>query len=244
MATAMGQLVSIIIPTLNEETSLRKTLNATGSDQDTECIVVDGGSTDNTCSIARQCVQQVFVTSASRARQMNMGAQHARGDILLFLHADTLLPAGALSMVRDILQKKPNIVGGGFAVKFDNDALLYNLTGRLSTLRARMLGWIYGDQALFVRRNVFNRLGGFRDIPIMEDFEFSTRCRREGKLVVLGPPVLSSARRWVTHGFWRTAAVHWLVGLGYLLGASPDRLLAFSKSSFAVKQDGQAVWQR
>src|SRR5258708_6388838 len=171
-------LISVIIPTLNEEVNLPVTLRQLADRPDVELIVVDGGSTDRTVEIAQQFTPYVFVTHAGRARQMNEGARHATGDILLFLHADTFLLPGAL----DEIQRRiitVGAVGGAFDLGIDSPRKFSRLVARMASQRSRVLRLPYGDQGIFVWRQVFEALGGFPEIPIMEDIAFARRLRRE-----------------------------------------------------------------
>lgn len=221
-------MVSVVIPALNEAEVLAQTLDgvvrAAGGGEEHETIVVDGGSVDGTLEIARArgclCVSS---PRAQRAAQMNAGAARASGDILVFLHADTLLPAGALTRVAAAC-KVPGVVGGGFARRYDSRSRWLRLTCWLAEQRNRWIGWHLGDQAIFVRRPIFERLGGFGDHNVFEDVDFSRRLGREGRLATLRPPVISSARRFAAQGvFGRSLTDAWLMWR-YLWGASPHDL--------------------
>ena len=228
-ADALGTpgLVSVVIPTFNEAETLPRTLRALSSaagGQAFEVIVSDGGSDDHTLAIARAwncvCVQS---PRAQRAAQMNAGAARACGDVLLFLHADTLLPIGALEKVWAAC-RQPGIVGGGFVRRYDSPSRWLRLTCWLAERRNRWFGWHLGDQAIFVRRSVFERLGGFRDFDVFEDVDFSRRLARAGKLLTLRPPVVSSARRFASRGVFRRSLLDAWLMWRYLLGASPPVL--------------------
>ena len=221
-------MLSVIIPTLNEAASLSRTLDgvtdaATGG-RHFEVIVVDAGSRDGTLDIARArgCLD-FKAARAQRAAQMNEGAVRAQGDTLLFLHADTILPPGAFGRVLAACGQ-PGVAGGGFARRYDSPSRWLRLTCWLARWRNRWFGWHLGDQAIFVQRTVFERLGGFRDLDVFEDVDFSRRLARVGKLVTLDPPVLSSARRFAGQGaFRRSWADAWLT-CRYLLGSTPQSL--------------------
>ena len=221
-------MVSVIVPTLNESASLLGVLNAlrkaTGG-AEYETIVVDGGSSDGTWELAAAhgcvCVRSV---RAQRAAQMNAGAAAAQGAVLLFLHADTLLPVGALAEVEGACGQV-GVVGGGFARRYDSPSRWLRLTCWFAEWRNRWFGWYLGDQAIFVRREVFAQLGGFRDFDVFEDVDLSRRLAQQGKLATLRPPVVSSARRFTETGaFHRSLLDASLLGR-YLLGASPRTLL-------------------
>jgi len=221
--------ISVIVPTLNEEAYLAQTLEVFSADRNHEIIVVDGGSWDQTKSIAHTYADRVLSTARGRAVQMNAGARAARGDLLLFLHADSRLRPGALECLRQAVCEDVFVVGGGFSLKLAGAGLKFRCMASMSTFRARRLGWIYGDQAIFVRRSVFEEIGGYREMPIMEDFDLAYRLRKRGKMVVLEEAVLSSARQWEEGGFLRTVVMYWALLTGYLLGLSPKRLARWAE---------------
>lgn len=246
--------VSVVIPVLNEEGFLPTTLSHTASLGFDELIVVDGGSQDRTreivlafasapamsrqpsaVSVQRSAFSRqpnartpitLLTSPPGRARQMNAGAAASRGDILLFLHADTLLPQEARSAIEDALTD-PACVGGRFDVRFDRNQGLSRLISRLMNLRSRRTGIATGDQAIFVRRQVFDQLGGFADIPLMEDVDFSRRLKRAGRIATLRSPVITSFRRWEARGPWRTILLMWTLRFLYWVGVSPHRLARF-----------------
>jgi len=218
--------ISVIVPVLNEEKSIVATLRALRTLAPYEIIIVDGGSTDQTWTIAEQ--QGVSVTSSERgrARQMNRGAHQARGDVLLFLHADTRLPISAFADINAALAD-PRYVGGRFDVELDGAHWLLPLVARLISYRSRITKVGTGDQALFVRRDVFMRMGGFPDIPLMEDIAFCRGLKKNGAVSCLRSRVITSARRWETDGVWRTIFRMWTLKLLYIAGVSPVRLKQF-----------------
>lgn len=216
-------LISVIIPTLNEEVNLPVTLRQLADHPDVELIVVDGGSADRTVEIARQFTSYVFRTLPGRARQMNIGARHATGDILLFLHADTFLLPGAL----DEIQRRiigDGAVGGAFDLHIDSRRRLCKCVARVASHRSRWMRLPYGDQGIFVWRQVFEALGGFSEIPIMEDIAFARQLRRAGRLTFLRSGLVTSGRRWNTNGVLRTALVNWWVTTLFFLRVPPNQL--------------------
>jgi rSAM/selenodomain-associated transferase 2 len=215
--------VSIVVPTLNEATRIDACLRRLRSDfPDCELVVVDGGSTDGTADIAARHAHIVSGV-AGRAIQMNAGAAATTGDILWFIHADCWVPAEALQLLRRAVMD-PGVVGGGLHLRFDQRGLGLDYLAASSNLRARRLHWIFGDQAMFVRRDVFDSVGGFPEIPLMEDLEMSRILRRRGRLVVLPTTVTASARRLVDQGPWRMTVLMQLLKLQYLLGIDPERI--------------------
>jgi rSAM/selenodomain-associated transferase 2 len=214
--------ISLIMPTLDEERLIAHTLAATREIVgDAELIVVDGGSHDATPSLARPFAP---VVSARRGRavQMNAGAALARGEVLLFQHADTWLPPRALELVREALDD-PRVLGGAFAIRFDEPGWAYERMGR-STTRRSYGGSYTGDQCIFVRASGFWRLGGYPPLEIMEDVELSHRLRRLGPLRLIETPVVTSARRHRACGLPQVLLLCWRIRLLYALGV-PPRLL-------------------
>ncbi len=215
--------ISIIIPAANEAAALPLCFSWIGGVPN-EIIVVDAESEDATARVAQRfgCELLTF-PQRHRARQMNLGAAQARGRILLFLHADTLLPPGALAKIIDAIDRR-GAAGGAFTRRYRSRSLLLALTCRLADWRNRLFGWHLGDQAIFVRRDIFREMGGFRDIPIFEDLDFSRRLRAHGKTISLTPPVLSSARRFAAKGPLRTTLDDLALTGRYLAGEDPNQL--------------------
>jgi rSAM/selenodomain-associated transferase 2 len=214
--------ISIVMPVLDEHLIVAETLAATRQViGDAELIVVDGGSADGTAELARPFAP---VVSARRghAVQMNAGALLAHGDVLLFQHADTFLPPGALDMVRTALAD-PRVPGGAFAIRFDEPGWMYERMGRDTSTRS--LGGSYtGDQCIFVRREVFWRMGGYPRLEIMEDVELSHTMRQLGPVRLIETPVITSARRHRACGLLNVLLLCWRIRLLYALGVS-DRTL-------------------
>ena len=217
--------LSIVIPVLSEAPRLPALLAGLAPFRDeAEVIVVDGGSPDESAEAARAAGwARVLAAQQGRARQMNAGAAAAAGGVLLFLHADVALPPTALEQIRTALAD-PDVVGGRFDVRLDSPRPIYRAVETLMNLRSRWTGIWTGDQAIFVRRAVFERLGGFPDIPLMEDVEFSRRLRRAGRRACLRSRVTASARKWEREGAARTILLMWGLRFLYLVGVSPARL--------------------
>jgi rSAM/selenodomain-associated transferase 2 len=215
--------ISIVIPVANEAAALPDCLRHIDRAA-SEIVVVDGGSEDETVEIAESLGCRVLASPRpQRARQMNLGAANARGRILVFLHADTWLPPQAAGRIIEAIDHR-DIFGGGFARRYRSDCLSLALTCRLADLRNRLFGWHLGDQAIFVRRDIFEKLGGYREIPVFEDLDFSRRLGALGKTVTLTLPVSSSARRFTAKGPLRTTWDDLLLTRKYLAGTDPNQL--------------------
>jgi rSAM/selenodomain-associated transferase 2 len=221
--------LSIIIPTLNEENIIESTLNNLCNNRGNfEIIIADGGSSDNTMEIVSNFTDVKRVTtSPGRAHQMNIGARVAQGEILLFLHADTCLPQEALKHI-DGVMSDPSTAAGSFYLDFDLNNILLKIYSLFS--RINHIFFTYGDQALFVRSHLFKTIGGFPDMPIMEDVEIQRRLRERGKFVKIGNPVVSSARRYVKQGIIRQQIMNTALVALYYLGVSPSFLERFYSS--------------
>ncbi len=216
-------MISIIIPVLNEQAHLEKTLASVTGLPGVEVIVSDGGSRDESVQIARNYGVKVVNTPPGRARQMNTGAKVATGTILLFLHGDTVLPAGFQNYVTTALAEN-GVVGGAFRFAIDLPGMKYRLVERLTTMRARLFQLPYGDQAIFLQADRFWSIGGFEEIPLMEDFALVRKLKKQGRIIILDQAATTSGRRWRRLGVVRTAFLNQLIILGYLFGASPSRL--------------------
>lgn len=244
-ATGAGKgRLSVVIPTLNEAAYLPDTLQSLAGARDVEIIVVDGGSDDGTPQIARRAGCRVLRAVRDRAFQLNTGADVAEGSFLLFLHADTRLPAGFDTAIRSALAE-PGVAGGAFRLRIDAPGWPLRLIERAVALRSRLFQMPYGDQGIFVRRETFRQIGGFPDLPIMDDFELIRRLRQQGKVKVLSLPATTSGRRWRELGPWRTTWINQKVILGYYLGMSPERLATWYNAHKNVAPDfggdGQSV---
>jgi rSAM/selenodomain-associated transferase 2 len=214
--------VSVILPTLNEERVLGDTLVLLRQHQPRELIVVDGGSSDATCRLAAGA-DLVLQSSPGRAKQMNLGAARARGDVLLFLHADCSLEPGALEAAAELLSR-PGVVAGCFQMTVRAHGWLYRLIDVCATARVRWTGLMYGDQGLFIRREKFEELGGFPSLRFMEDLFFSKKLRRHGRIVVAPKRIFVSPRRWQRQGPIRQTLRNWALTALAAAGMHPDRL--------------------
>ncbi|MBI9090508.1 MAG: TIGR04283 family arsenosugar biosynthesis glycosyltransferase [Desulfobacterium sp.] len=222
-------LISVIIPTLNEALALGPVLDCVQEGEAVETIVVDGGSQDQTRDIAARAGARVVVVSGGRAAQQNAGAALARGRWLLFLHGDTLLPKGYEKMIHRAMAS-PATVAGAFRFKTDDARTGMRLIQWTTNLRSCLLQWPYGDQGLFMEKRVFDAVGGFASLAIMEDFELVGRLRRRGKVVTLPHAVITSARRWQQVGRVRTTLINQMMIVGFLLGVPIRRLVRLYRS--------------
>jgi rSAM/selenodomain-associated transferase 2 len=221
----MSMSVSIIIPTWNEASCIAETIRGLRTQSPCEVIVVDGGSTDATVDLAREA-DRVLVSAPGRAMQMNAGAAQARGDFLLFLHADCRLEAGAIREIERTLARS-TILAGCLAMRVEADGWGFRSIDASATARVRWTGVVYGDQGLFLRRMDFRRLGGFPRIRLMEDVFFSSRLARHGRVIVLNKKIYVSPRRWLKVGLISQTLRNWTLTALALAGVSPDRLADF-----------------
>jgi rSAM/selenodomain-associated transferase 2 len=209
---------------LNESPNIGGTLNALRRGApNAEIIVVDGGSSDASVAIAQPLCDALISAPRGRARQMNAGARASHGDALVFVHADTLVPR---TFARDIAAalSDPAVVGGRFDVRLDESGLPYRIIGAMISIRSRISRTGTGDQAIFVRRDVFESLGGFPELDLCEDLEFSRRLKRAGRVACLRTRVTTSARRWGRDGVARTVVKMWIIRAMYLMGVRPALL--------------------
>jgi len=217
--------LAIVIPALNEAANLSRLLPELARDcPGAAIVVVDGGSHDDTAAaVTRQPGPRLLASASGRALQMNHGAREAGGDTLLFLHADTRLPEGAARAIERALAE-PGVVGGRFDVRFDNERALFRMIAWFMNVRSRGSGICTGDQAIFVRRADFEAIGGYPDIPLMEDVELSRRLKRRGRLRALRLRVTTSARKWEREGPLRTIGLMWTLRFLHFCGVAPARL--------------------
>ncbi|MCP5157833.1 MAG: TIGR04283 family arsenosugar biosynthesis glycosyltransferase [Gammaproteobacteria bacterium] len=217
--------ISIILPVLNEQAHIVGCLDTVQRlrDQNCELIVVDGGSRDRTVKLAKPLVDQVIVSARGRAAQMNAGARQANGAILWFLHADSLPPSNAAYLIRAALSDS-NCHWGRFDVRLSGRQPALRVVETLMNHRSRLTGIATGDQGLFVRRALFEQIGGYPPITLMEDIALSRSLRRHSRPVCLRQRVQTSSRRWEQDGIARTILLMWRLRLAYFLGADPNRL--------------------
>jgi len=218
--------ISVIIPVLNEAPILETTLRQiVALKSDVELIVVDGGSIDNTASIAGRYAM-VLQSPKGRSTQMNLGAKAAGGKVLLFLHADTWLPQGSFSAITESMHDTA-VIGGRFKIRLDEPGWQYRMVGSGINLRDRFFNGFTGDQAIFIRKTVFETIGGYREMPLMEDLDLGRRMCRYGKVVRLPLTVVTSARRWKNNGVFKTIFLMWALRLGYHMGRPPHHLYRY-----------------
>lgn len=224
--SATRPVVTIIVPALNEAGQIATTLRALQPFRAAghSVIVVDGGSTDDTIALARPLADLLLESPRGRSRQMNAGAARANGDVLLFLHADTRLPHNAIEVLQQGLAQSA-LAWGRYDVRLSGKHFLLRIVERMMNWRSSLSGIATGDQAMFVRREAFQAVAGFPDMPLMEDIALSRILKRKyGPPLCLSVPVLTSSRRWEENGIGRTILLMWRLRLAYFLGASPERL--------------------
>jgi len=216
--------ITVIVPTLNEEALIEEALSQLGPQGDeTEVIVADGGSTDKTVELAQGLGARVVAGPPGRGAQMDRAAAGATGEALLFLHADTILPPRWRMAVEETL-RRPGVVAGAFRLSIDAPGLWFRVVEFVAHQRARFLGLVFGDQAIFMRREVFKSIGGYRGLPLMEDVDCVKRLRGVGRVVLLSESVVTSPRRWTSGGRFKNTLKNWFFLLLYRAGLSPTRL--------------------
>ena len=220
----MAASISVIIPTLNEADCIASAIRSAQSRGAGEIIVVDGGSADGTSAIAQSLGAAVIASAANRGAQQNLGALRAAGPILLFLHADTKLPVDFAGRIRETLAG-PGVAGGAFRFRLDGLGWRFRLIERVVALRCKLFQLPYGDQAIFVTKETFERAGRFPESPVMEDFDFVTRLKKLGRVAIAGADAVTSARRWRRMGVWRMTWINQLCIFGYYLRI-PSRRMA------------------
>jgi rSAM/selenodomain-associated transferase 2 len=221
---------SFIIPVWNEEAIISRTIEHIqdlGASGRAEIIVVDGDPAERTNKVVRQMGVKTAISEKGRGNQMNLGASIAAGDILIFLHADTFLPPDALKLIEAAMEDI-SCIAGAFDLQIDSEKPVFRLIEKVASLRSRLTRIPYGDQTIFIRKSDFHNLGGFNNVPIMEDVEFMRRIKkRKGKICIIKKAVRTSPRRWEKEGIVYTTLRNWLLISLYLCGVKPERLVRF-----------------
>lgn len=228
--------ISIIIPTLNEESCIGQTVAGLIEQPGVEVIVADGGSRDRTVANARAAGARIITGPVGRGNQQNSGAQAAQGKIQLFLHADTRLPDDFAALIRAALNQ-PDVVAGAFRFAVAAKGWKFRLLEQCTNWRAAWFSLPYGDQALFLAAARFQAMGGFRNLPLLEDLDLVLRLRKMGRMALLAAPAVTSARRWQRLGLLRTTIVNQMILLGFYCGINPERLARWYGRS--RKNDGR-----
>ncbi len=218
--------MSVIVPAVNEESRVAGAVSSAWAAGAVEVIVVDGGSCDETCRLAVEAGARLISSRPGRALQQNAGARATRGDVLLFLHADCRLPVDAGKQVEEALDDT-SVVGGAFCQAIDARGRLFRWLERGNAWRAGRRQVPYGDQGVFVRRNCFEAVGGFPEVPLMDDVMLARKLRRVGRLAVVRGPLQVDARRWRQRGLIRQTLLNWCLLVAWTCGVSPDRLAEF-----------------
>jgi len=223
-------IISVVIPVLHESgriSEILESLKVAAADTPYEVIIADGDPSGSTIGQIADPGVMTLIAPRGRAFQMNAGAAKASGDILLFLHADTMLPPAALPKINDALSDG-RIVGGAFDLGFQNNRWIFTLTGKCASFKHRLTRVPYGDQAIFIRRSYFDQIGGYPEIPLMEDVELMKRVKRQGgRIVILPDAVATSSRKWEKDGVTYTILRNWLLQTLYLFGVPAERLVKY-----------------
>ncbi len=218
--------LSIIVPVLNEapgiEGTLRNLRAACGSAD--QIIVVDGGSSDNTCALAMPLCDSIVVSEKGRARQLNAGAATATAQVLWFVHADTLVPTDGAAIVCDALDNSPGKCWGRFNVRFSSPKIPFKVIAFFMNWRSRLTGIATGDQGIFITRECFDRVNGFPEQALMEDVDISKALKKQSAPICLSAKVITSSRRWEKNGVLRTVLLMWKLRLYHFIGVPVDRL--------------------
>jgi len=217
--------IAVVVPVLDEAAELARRASELLSLNADELVVVDGGSTDGTLQILQQAGIRYVSGKPGRASQMNAGASATKSEVIVFLHIDTFISSSDLLHAKAVMQE-PGTVGGRFDIRLTGKHPMFRVIEVLINFRSRLSRISSGDQAMFVRRDVFERMGGFPDQPLMEDIEFSRRLKRQGKVICLKEKAVTSSRRWEKHGLIRTILLMWKLRLLYRLGVPVERLAA------------------
>jgi rSAM/selenodomain-associated transferase 2 len=232
-ANIRSRLISIIVPVLNEAASIDRFLKRLGEKTGpAQLIVVDGGSSDGTFDLAQNHCDHCLHATRGRAPQMNAGARAASGDTLWFLHADCEVPAGCLEQISNAL-RDPQVVGGFFRISIPNKRVVYRLTDSLAHYAGLLLRMRFGDHGFFCRRTAFEEIGGFPEVPLMEDAEFFCKLRRLGRIAIISSRLISSPRRYEKIGPWRLTLTYGLIALLYQLRVPIPVLAGIYRSTCA-----------
>jgi rSAM/selenodomain-associated transferase 2 len=227
--------VSVVVPTLNEEEKIGSFLaHVCGLEPGLDVIVADGGSSDGTVGAAR-AFAKVISAPRGRGAQMNAGAREASGDVLWFLHADTRPHPGSLQAMRGVLEK-PEVAGGAFEYNLDHPGRFFRITESVSNRKNQVCKLFFGDMGIFVRRTVFERMGGFREFPLMEDMDLCKRLKEQGSIEIIPLRINTSVRRWLDEGILKNLIRNWVLQLLWKLGVSPHTLARWY--SFGGDQEG------
>ncbi|MBL1209459.1 TIGR04283 family arsenosugar biosynthesis glycosyltransferase [Geminocystis sp. GBBB08] len=219
--------ISVIIPVINEEKNLPTLLLNLQRKLDVEFIFVDGGSNDNTVNLIKNAGFKIILSPIlRRSYQMNLGAKQAQSNILLFLHGDTILSNNYDETIINILEKN-NFVAGAFKLKIDSQKPIFRVIETLVNWRSQYLLLPYGDQGIFIKKEIFESIKGYQDLAIMEDFDLIKRLKKKGKIYIANASVTTSARRWEKLGIFKTTLINQLVILGYYLKIKPEKLALF-----------------
>lgn len=230
----MKDTFSVIIPVLNEASVINHAVEHVhhiggeiGAHFDFEIIVVDGDAEGRTINAVKHTGAQTITSRKGRGSQMNAGAARAQGDILIFLHTDTKLPGDAFTDISDAIHQR-NYDAGAFNLGIESDRFAYRMIEKMVSIRSGITKIPYGDQAIFVKKEVFTKLGGFQEIPLMEDVEFMRRLKKSGfSICVLTKKVKTSPRRWEDEGIFYCTIRNWLLISLYLAGVRPEKLVRF-----------------
>ncbi len=222
-SSAVNVKISVIIITLNEEEFIERLLKTLQHENNLEVIISDGGSIDRTTRLARKYADKVIVGDRGRGLQLNAGAEHATGNVLWFLHADSIVPDNYKHHITEAL-KKPGVVGGAFTLDIYSELTSLQFISKVVSLRSKISRVPYGDQGVFVRRDVFEKMNGYKNIPLMEDIEFGLRLKKEGGVSILGTRIKTCARAWERDGVFRTTLRNWVYVTLFFMGYSPQKL--------------------
>jgi rSAM/selenodomain-associated transferase 2 len=231
---AEGCLFSVVIPVFHESEIIHsaiKNLHEHQFQENLEIIVVDGADQRDTIEVIHEENVICLESEKGRARQMNAGAAVARGDVLVFLHADTIVPANAFHCIKTVLEDT-KVVGGAFDLGIRSNRSIFKIIGKVASLRSRITRLPYGDQCIFLRRKYFHAIGGYRDVPLMEDVEIMQRIKRRGDIIsILPEKVWTTPRRWEGEGILYCTLRNWIVLLLYCFGVSPHKLIRYYRSN-------------